>query len=88
MLQFFQREALIHLFFDNMFQVDLPVQQSFLWYRSSEGDASDSQVLLRNWLFVGQKEYLAILMFVFYARHLELIYFDQMVIHQLQFHPR
>jgi hypothetical protein len=51
MLQIFQKGTLIHLFFDYMFQVDLPVQQSFLWYRSSEGDASDSQVLLRDWLF-------------------------------------
>ena len=39
-------EKLIHLFFDNLFQVDLPVQQSFLWYRSSKGDALDPQVLL------------------------------------------
>ena len=56
----FVREALVHLFFDNMFQVDLPVQQSFLWYRSSEGDASDSQVLLRNWLFSVKRKYVNI----------------------------
>jgi hypothetical protein len=48
----FSKGSIIHLFFDNMFQVDLPVQQSFLWYRSSEGDASDSQVLPRNWPFL------------------------------------
>ncbi|OEL33702.1 Alpha-mannosidase [Dichanthelium oligosanthes] len=30
--------------FNSVSGVDLPIQQSFLWYRSSEGDAMDSQI--------------------------------------------
>lgn len=35
----------------SFFQVDLPIQQSFLWYASSTGDSEDSQVLCETRTF-------------------------------------
>jgi len=42
-MSFSSASGQLNRIFNSISGVDLPVQQSFLWYRSSEGDASDSQ---------------------------------------------
>ncbi|ONM00753.1 putative alpha-mannosidase [Zea mays] len=46
-MSFSKASGQLNRIFNSISGVDLPVQQSFLWYRSSEGDASDSQVPLK-----------------------------------------